>query len=335
MKKYLFGILTLVLLGAMHPPFNIIKEQVKIPMRDGVQLGATLYRPADDGKYPAIVYRTPYSKDTYDSSAEFPLKAAKDGYLVFLVDVRGRYTSEGNFEAYRNEKKDGYDVIEWVGHYNYCNGNVGTYGISYPGYVQWLALSQTPPSLKTAVPTMTPIHSHQFFYVGGGFSYSWLDWFYLNIFPDLRKRANDPSGPRDENEAEQIWKAEKWKWYKYRPLNQNPITQKYAPYYNDWMQHPERTEWWDFSDAEHDIPKIKAPVLLISGWYDSAYGPLGATEGFQLMRKEAGSPEARERTRLVLGPWNHGYVNVRKMTLGLQQNGPSAGIDLDALLLDW
>src|SRR5262245_51346823 len=95
-----------VSLFAEHP-WNVIKETAKIPLRDGVHLGATLYRPEGEGKFPAIVFRTPYSKDEYDSNAEFPLKAAKSGYLVFLVDVRGRYTSEGDFEAYRNEKKDG------------------------------------------------------------------------------------------------------------------------------------------------------------------------------------------------------------------------------------
>jgi putative CocE/NonD family hydrolase len=330
-----FLLLCTIVFGLPEQPFDIIKEQVRIPMRDGIRLGATLYRPAAEGRYPAIVFRTPYSKDDYDSQAEFPLKAAKEGYLVFLVDVRGRYTSEGKFEAYRNEKRDGYDVIEWVGHSQYCSGKVGSYGRSYPGYVQWLALSQGPPSYATAVPEMTPIHSHQFFYVGGAFSYSWFDWFMINILPDLRKKANDTSGTWNEEEAAKKWQSEKVKWYLYRPLGENPLVKKYAPYYYDWLTHQERTDFWDFASVEKDFPKMKAPVLLISGWYDSAYGPLGATDGFNLMRKEGGSKEAREETRLLLGPWNHGSISVRKMDLGIQSNGPSAGMDYDAYLLDW
>ncbi|PWT88127.1 MAG: hypothetical protein C5B54_11105 [Acidobacteria bacterium] len=338
MKKQLLLILILFsfsIQARSEHPFNLIKEEVKIPMRDGVKLGATLYRPAEEGKFPAIVYRTPYSKDAYDKYAEFPLKAAKSGYLVFLVDVRGRYTSEGNFDAYRQEKQDGFDTIEWVGHSSHCDGNVGTYGISYPGFDQWLAYSQAPPSLKAVAPEMTPIHSHQFFYVGGAFSYSWLDWFAINILPDLRKRANDTSGTWDEKEAEQEWQKVKWKSYAYRPLNENPLLKKYAPYYYDWMEHPERTDWWDFANAENDFPKMKAPVLLVSGWYDSAYGPLGASEGFQKIRKEGGSTEARERSHLILGPWNHGSINIRKMTLGPLNNGPSASIDYDSYLLSF
>lgn len=131
---YLFTLLFSGLNGAAQHPQNIIREEIKIPMRDGVELGAILYRPDEPGKFPAIVLRTPYDAAKDDANMELPRKAAKQGYLVFFVDVRGRYSSEGEFEAYRNEKQDGYDVIEWIGQSVYCNGKVGTYGISYRGY---------------------------------------------------------------------------------------------------------------------------------------------------------------------------------------------------------
>src|SRR5262249_1013844 len=105
--------------------------------------------------------------------------------------------------------------------------------------------------------------------------------------------------------------------------------------YYDWLSHPESGDFWRFADTDQDFPKMKAPVLLMSGWYDSAYGPLGATDGFNRMRKEGGSTQAREQTRLILGPWNHGSINVRKMILGIENNGPSASMDYDAYLLRW
>ena len=95
-------IITTCRVGAQHP-LNLQREEITIPMSDGVKLGAILYRPEASGSYPAIVYRTPYGIDDYDSYAEFPIKAARRGYLVFLVDVRGRLRSGGEFEAYRNE----------------------------------------------------------------------------------------------------------------------------------------------------------------------------------------------------------------------------------------
>jgi putative CocE/NonD family hydrolase len=335
MKK-LFTIFTLLVflfpafLGAYdYENQNIVREEIKIPLRDGVKLGATLYRPMKEGKYPALVLRTPYSKDGYDSRLTFPLKAAKEGYIVFLVDVRGRYTSEGEFRAYHNEKQDGYDVIEWVGTSPNCNGKVGTFGISYRGIVQWLALSQDPPHLKAAAPHNTPISSHHFFYVGGGFSLPWYDWFITNIFPDKRKRANDKTGSWDGDEAEKQWNQEKRRWYQYRPLVEMPLLKKYAPEYYGWLTHPDKTEWWDFVSVDHEISKMKAPVFLSSGWYDSVYGTVGATEGFNRMRKDAGSEIARTHTRLILGPWNHTVPTLQKRQFGDVDFGPAAAVDFE------
>ncbi len=315
---------------------NILREEVMIPMRDSVKLGAIVYRPEQPGKFPAIVYRTPYGVDDYDSYAEFPLKAAKQGYVVFLVDVRGRLRSEGDFEAYRNEKEDGYDVIEWVAQQTYCTGKVGTYGGSYPGIVQWLAMSQAPPHLTAAAPEMTPIGSHHFFYYGGAFSHTWLDWFTPYIFADKRERANDTSGTWDDEQATEEWeKSDRRQWYNYRPLSDLPILKKYAPEYYEWLKHPDLTAWWDFVNIEKDFSKFKNPVFLESGWYDAAYGPEGATRAFNKMQNEAGSAKAKEETMLMLGPWNHTSLNTRKTTFGEVNFGTNAGVDYDAALLQW
>ena len=315
---------------------NIIREDVWVPMRDDIKLGAILYRPEKEGKYPGIVYRTPYGVDDYDAYAELPLKAAKQGYAVLLVDVRGRLRSEGNFEAYRNEKQDGYDVIEWMGTQTFCSGKVGTYGGSYPGIVQWQAMSQAPPHLASAAPEMTPIGSHHFFYYGGAFSHPWIDWFMPYILADKRKRANDPSGPWDDEPATEAWeKTDRKQWYQYRPLADLPILKKYAPEYYAWLAHPELSSWWDFVNVEKDFGKIRNPVFLESGWYDAAYGPEGATRAYNRMKKEAATPEAREQSILILGPWNHTSLNTRKTKFGEVEFGPKAGIDYDAELIRW
>ncbi len=310
---------------------NIVREEVRIPLRDGIKLGATLYRPAQNGQYPALVFRTPYNKEDFDSYAEFPRRASREGYVVFLVDVRGRYSSEGEFTAYANEKPDGYDVIEWVGKHPYCNGKVGTFGRSYPGYAQWLALSQDPPALRAASPEMTPIGSHHFFYVGGAASYSWFDWFIPYILPDKKKRAGDISKNMDQTS----WDRVKREWYQYRPIAENPLLKKYAPEYYEWLRHPDASTWWSFADTENDFPKMKAPVFLITGWYDAVYGVIGATKGFQKMRSEAGSEIAKRNTRLVIGPWNHTMPELRKTAFGDMDFGPSAGFDGDGELLRW
>lgn len=315
---------------------NILREEVMIPMRDGVNLGAILYRPEKAGKYPALVYRTPYGVDDYDEYAELPLKAAKQGYVVFLVDVRGRLRSEGEFEAYRNEKKDGYDVIEWVAIQPYCTGKVGTYGGSYPGIVQWQAMSQAPPHLFAAAPEMTPIGSHSFIYYGGAFSHPWIDWFTPYIIPDKRKRANDKSGLWDDDLATEEWtKSDRKQWYNYRPLVDMPLLKKYAPEYYEWLTHPDLSSWWDFVNMEKDFGKFRNPVFLESGWYDAAYGPQGATDAFVKIRKEAATSKAKDETILMLGPWNHTSVTTRKTAFGEISFSSNAGVDYDAELLRW
>ncbi|MFM1879044.1 MAG: hypothetical protein RLZZ241_1910, partial [Bacteroidota bacterium] len=340
MRRNLFqiGLHALLLwtpLKAQHS-LNIIREDVWIPLRDSVQLGAISYRPDQPGTYPTSVYRTPYGIDQYDTYAALPIKAARRGYLVYLVDVRGRLRSEGDFEAYRNEKLDGYDVIEWAAKQPYSNGNVGTYGGSYPGIVQWLAMSQSPSHLLAAAPEMTPIGSHHFMYYGGAFSHLWLDWFVPYILPDKRKRANDPSGPWDETAAAALWAASNpWEWYALRPLLDLPLLKNYAPEYYQWLSHPDSGPWWDFLNVEDDFEKFQNPVFLLSGWYDAAYGPEGATRGFNNMRSRASTTKARENTKLILGPWNHTSLDSRKTRFGEMEYGTNAGFDYDQEVLAW
>ena len=97
--------------------------------------------------FPVLVFRTPYGKHFAAQSHRIHLKAVERGYAVVLQDVRGRYESDGLFDPYRNEGRDGYDTIEWAAAQAWSNGKVGTFGLSYPGAVQWLAAMEQPPHL--------------------------------------------------------------------------------------------------------------------------------------------------------------------------------------------
>ena len=112
---------------------------------------------------------------------------AERGYAVVVQDVRAD-TVEGEFEPYRNEGRDGYDTIEWAAAQDWSDGSVGTFGLSYPGAVQWLAALESPPHLKAMVPAMTFSTPRNFFYSGGVFDMSWTAWIWNNIAPDVRVR---------------------------------------------------------------------------------------------------------------------------------------------------
>ena len=133
----------------------VTEHNVTIPMRDGTPLRAEILRPQRPEKFPVLVYRTPYGKD--NALAEFTTfrHAVERGYAVVVQDVRGRYASGGEFSPYQNEGRDGYDTIEWAARQSWSDGNVGTFGLSYPGAVQWLAAVESPPHLKAMVPAMT------------------------------------------------------------------------------------------------------------------------------------------------------------------------------------
>ena len=98
--------------AATAEPLKILRYQ-PVPMRDGVKLYADVYLPRAEGRYPTLVVRTPYGVQR-DGVHETMMKFAQRGYAVVMNDTRGRYESEGKWEPFRSEAKDGYDTIQWA-----------------------------------------------------------------------------------------------------------------------------------------------------------------------------------------------------------------------------
>ncbi len=312
---------------------KIIENDVAVPMRDGVLLRADLLRPQGAGPFPVLVYRTPYGK-------EFALKeyttfqhAVERGYAVVVQDVRGRYASAGEFRPYENEGHDGYDTIEWAARQPWSNGAVGTFGLSYPGAVQWLAAVENPPHLKAMVPAMTFSSAQNFFYAGGLWDMSWIEWIWDNIAPDIRAKKNLP-GPKTSSEAVAAWKQAGPRMYAELPLKHLEELRGIAPYYYDWLSHPYDDPWWDWCDLRNKYDRVHTAVLNFSGWYDDNYGPEGATTNFAGLLK-ARSGTADPQTHLLIGPWVHGVDSTAKNKSGERTFGAAAAIDYDDVVLRW
>src|ERR1043166_2756070 len=123
---------------------------VKIPLRDGVHLSATLYKPAGlNEPRPCLFMVTPYAGDTYHSRGMY---FAAHGYPFLTVDSRGRGNSEGSFRPLIQEAKDGYDVVEWLANQPSIERKVAMWGGSYAAYDQWATAEELPPHLATIVP---------------------------------------------------------------------------------------------------------------------------------------------------------------------------------------
>ncbi len=302
-------------------------------MRDGVVLRADVLRPRGDGKFPVLVYRTPYGKESALKDYTTFRRAVERGYAVVVQDVRGRYTSGGEFRPYQNESRDGYDTIEWAAQQSWSNGAVGTFGLSYPGAVQWLAAVENPPHLKAMVPAMTFSTPQNFFYAGGVWDMSWIEWIWDNIAPDMRMKNNLP-GPKTYEEAVAAWPRFGQKMLNELPLGQLEELRGIAPYYYDWLSHPPDDPWWDWCALHNKYDRVHAAVLNLSGWYDDNYGPEGATTNLAgLLRVR--SRQADPQTHLLIGPWVHGVEETAQTKSGERKFGPSAAIDYDEVILRW
>jgi putative CocE/NonD family hydrolase len=324
------------ILVAAPLPGQVVDSAVPIPMRDGVILRATVLRPKSEGRFPVLVYRTPYSQTAALAGYTTFTRAAARGYAVVAQDVRGRYLSDGEFDPYRQEGKDGYDTIEWAAAQPWSNGRVGTFGLSYPGAVQWLAAIETPPHLEAMVPAMTFSRPSNFWYTGGGVvDLSWPAWIWLNIAPDVRRKKG-LAGPTTGTDARATWGKLGAEIVNRLPVTDVPELDSVAPWFRAWYTHPVDDPWWDWADLTSKYGGVKAAVLNLSAWHDDNYGPEGA------LTNHRGLTAARHgrldpRSHLILGPWVHGVSGINDRTptakSGERVFGARAGLDYDEEIL--
>lgn len=322
---------------ARQIPGAVVQRNVPVPMRDGVILRADIRLPVGPGPFPVLIFRTPYGKYERDPYNERTFAhAVSRGFAMVIQDVRGRYASNGDFTPYQNEGQDGYDTIEWAARQPWSDGRVGTFGLSYPGAVQWLAAVENPPHLKAMVPAMcfSTIGS-RFIYFGGVFESAWASWTYLDMSANARLHARLP-GPRTLAAAKAEWdklggdKAiEGW-----LPSLDMPFLKDSAPYYYAWLEHSPYDPWWNWGDLRDKYHGVSAAVLNLSGWYDEPYGTEGAITNYQgLVASRSG--QADPRTKLLIGPWIHGVDATGQAASGHRRFADAARIDYDQVVLDW
>ena len=318
-----------------------LKVETNLPaeMRDGVVLYADVYRPDGPGPFPVLLQRTPYDKSAPGSMTNLdPLKAARAGYAVVIQDTRGRYTSQGEFYAFRDEINDGYDTVEWAAAQPWSSGKVGMYGASYVGATQWLAALSQPPHLSAIFPNVTASNYHEgWTYQGGafelGFNVSWtLLQLTLANFGALSS-AKDVPGEKRRQLIEAVNDMETS--FRHLPTEGLPHLQDgLADYYYDWLAHPEFDEYWKQLCIEDNHSRLNVPAYNVGGWYDIFLG--GTIRNFLGMRQNGGTDDARRGQKLLVGPWQHGSRGssvVGNHYFGLSADAMAA--DLDGIHFRW
>lgn len=321
----------------MNSPIAMFREirverDVPFALPDGVRLYADLYYPDAPGRYPALLMRLPYNKDTAQNyNFVHPMWYARHGYLVVIQDTRGRNRSEGEFYPFINEAVDGYETIDWVSRLPACDGQVGMYGCSYPGQSQLLAASRKPPALAVGAPASAGIdfyHDLHYDY-GGAFSLMFSASWATELARDTARRKGLPELGAQLDRMEKEYPARCWNL----PLGavNDPVDfQSLAPYYYDWLQHPTRDDYWRRVDAEAIYHNIEIPLLHMGGWYDAF---VEATVRHYSRLKALGSDEnGKPKQRLVIGPWYHmPWTEV----VGTVDFGPEAANPLNELQIAW
>jgi uncharacterized protein len=299
------------------------KYEYLIPMRDGAKLHTIAYVPKLEGrKYPFMMMRTPYGTGPYGAdnylASQSPRTVARfapsprfirEGYIIVHQDVRGKFMSEGSFVDVKphatvkgevDESTDTYDSIDWlVKHVPNNNGNVGTWGISYPGFYAAQSAVNAHPALK-AVSPQAPVTEwfmgDDFHHNGAFFMADALD-FYVNF-----------GKPRPTPTPKASWEfdhgvADVYDFYLGLGTLADASSRymKGIPFWEDLMNHGTYDSFWKARDPRPHYRNVKPAVMTVGGFFDEqdVYGTLETYRSFE--KQSPGS-----QNTIVMGPWTHG-----------------------------
>jgi putative CocE/NonD family hydrolase len=310
-------------------------RNVAVPMRDEVILRADIYLPVDRAiPLPALVTRTPYDKSGGLTSRSDYGRLVRLGFAVVVQDKRGRHHSDGEFTLLRDDgigvHQDGYDTVEWISAQGWCNGAVGAFGLSYLGFTTMAAAIAAPPSLRAGV-SMQP-SSDEFTdrtFVDG----------VLNLLDNVNWATSEllasslidrmPVAERIEVQADlDRHRARGDDRYAQLPLMEWPFLRHLPTIWTGQLKHRDDAEYFaENRVAQHEAERIRVPIEHVGGWFDPF--SRNTVRHYELTAQFSG---ARDRQRLVMGPWLHGG-------LAQSSNGgvefPDSATDSNALIAQW
>jgi putative CocE/NonD family hydrolase len=296
---------------------------VKIPTRDGVQLNATVYRPAGAGALPVVFTFTPYLGDSYHPRAMY---FARHRYIYALVDVRGRGNSAGSFEPMVNEGRDGHDVVEWLAKQPWSNGKVAMWGGSYAGFDQWATAKELPPHLATIVPVASVYPSVDFPFDQNIFFPYALQWLtYTSGVTPNRNLFSDST----------FWIGRFRELYLHHlPFaSLDSVVGNRSAVFRKWLDHPTPDEYWDaMVPTPEQYRRMTLPILSITGHYD--VGQRGALAFYRAHLRSAPA-DARLGHYLIIGPWDHAGTRTPEREVGGLTFGEKSLLDLNDLHRQW
>jgi putative CocE/NonD family hydrolase len=276
-------------------------------MRDGVQLASNIYRLDGVEPQPVILARTPYDKDMIvngDDTINL-LRMVQAGYSVVIQDTRGRFASEGKFNAMVQERHDGADTIEWIATQPWSNGLVGTFGGSYVGNTQWMAALEQPQALRAIAPLVTWSDLYEgMLYMGGVNVLHGLVWSAAMAIEEIRRRVARGEISQEASTTLVAALSDVNAILAHLPLDDHPPMRELVTHYIDWINHPMPGAYWQPTSPSTSYTRVTTPALNIGGWYDCFLW--GTLQNYIGMKQNGGNSTARQNQRLIIGPWTHG-----------------------------
>jgi hypothetical protein len=296
------------------------KEEVYITMRDGIRLFTSIYTPKNKSvAHPVLLNRTPYNIEpggpgSYNFFMQLYSRFTDDEYIMVFQDVRGKYMSEGAFEDIRpvipvkksdkdiDESTDTWDTVDWlVKNIKNNNGNIGIFGISYPGFYSTMGLINAHPAVK-AVSPQAPVTA---WFLGDDFHHNGA-FFLLDCFSFYYSNGQPHRTPTREGYPSFKWPVpDSYEFFLSIGADKNIVPEFLGDsikFWNDAFAHPDYDDFWKARDPRPFLKNVTPAVMTVGGWFDAEdlYGTLHTYEAIEKQNSPA------VKNFLVMGPWSHG-----------------------------
>lgn len=342
----------------------IVDRKLMIPMRDGVRIAADVYRPKDTSKkYPTVFSRTPYNFNFWDvrngvpRDMSVPLDAVKRGYAYVLMNERGHFFSEGNYDILGPPLSDGDDELNWIAKQPWSNGKVGLIGCSSTAEWQLAVAALSNPALAAIIPQgfgagvgrVAPYWEQGNWYRGGAVQMLFIAWLYGEqnqlrpSFPPNTSQEDLIRASRMFDLAPQMPPVDWSKALRHLPVmdiykaidgprgvfaDEMPVDTQ-----GSMIRRTPNDPAWYKGGLWHDNMRINVPGFWFMSWYDVSVGPNLAA--FNHVRKTA-SPEVANQQYAVIAPTLHcAYKRATENTIVGERSMGDARLNYDELTWGW
>lgn len=303
------------------------------PMRDGILLATDVYLPDQEGRYQLVLMRTPYGRDHLPTEPLYEqfTQLIDDQYAVAVQDLRGTGDSQGRLGLNgHHEHQDGYDAVQWLAQCDFCNGQVGMFGLSYPGFTQTAAAAYHPPALKAICPFMSPSLNPFGARQTMTLHMSHLAWAYSQLLEHPEHYLPDPEFRAKTLPLLQENAAHLNELLMELPLNQcRAAAIEGIDMFEDYREEVDQIEnpaFWQKMNMPIDYDQVHTAAFYGTGWLDGARE--WTIAGYRAAR-ESMDEHTREQARLLIGPWPHdGHLpqTVEGTDFGSSASGDTQGV---------